>query len=173
MTCPDRGLLRVVRAAAVALCVVGLSLGGHVAAGGNVPGPLVLIGSSAAVFAYAGALTRSRLGPLELIGVLGAGQMLLHTAFMASGGDHAGGLAMFAAHAVAAVVIALVLVRGEDAAWALWCWLRPRLVVPSGDGRLPERDQESLAATAAARVQLTWIGTSLTWRGPPVADRHR
>ncbi|UYM03911.1 hypothetical protein [Solicola gregarius] len=172
MNSPDRGSLRVVRAAAVALCVVGLSLVGHLSAGGSVPGPEILLGSSLVVAAYAAALTRNRLGRLELVGVLGAGQLLLHTAFMTSGG-HSGGLTMLAAHAFAAVVIALVLARGEDAAWALWCWLRPRLVMPASDLEPPVSREECLAATAATRVRLTWIGTSLTWRGPPALTRDR
>lgn len=171
MTSPDRGLLRVVRAAAVVLCIVGVSLAGHVAAGGNVPGAITLAGTVAAVAVYAAALTRDRLSIGELIGAIGAGQVLLHMAFMTSGGEHGGGLAMVAGHAVATVVLALVLDRGEDAAWALWCWLRPRLSIPLADSGAPPDRAESLAATATARVQHTWIGTSLSVRGPPSDGR--
>lgn len=172
MSSPDRGLLRVLRASVVTVCVVGLSLAGHVAAGGDVPGPLALAGSMGAVLAYSGALTRSRLSVYELVAVLGAGQVLLHLAFMTSGGEHSGGAAMFAAHAAAALALALTLSVGEDAAWALWCWLRPRLVVPQSDIGSPPSHDECLAATASARASLTWLGTSLTVRGPPAAGRN-
>lgn len=160
-------MLRLVRAAAVVLCVVGVSLVGHVAAGGDVPGMLTLTGTATAVAVYAGALTRNRLSLGELIVAIGAGQVLLHMAFMTSGGDHAGGLAMLTGHVIATVVLALVLARGEAAVWALWCWLRPRLSVPRAESGTPVDHAECLAATAAARVQITWVGTSMSWRGPP------
>lgn len=171
-TCPDRGWLRVVRAAVIACCIVGLSLAAHVSAGGRVPGVAILVGSGVIVAAYAGALTRNRLSLGELAGALGAGQVVLHTAFMTAGGGHSGGLEMIAGHAVATVLLALVLARGEDAAWALWCRLLPRLVVPTAPARPVAERVDYLAATASARVQDTWIGTSLTWRGPPLMARH-
>ena len=172
MTSPDRGLIRVVRAGVVAACVVTLSLVAHVWAGGDVPGPVVLLGSAAAIAAYAGVLTRERLSAVELIGVLSAGQVLLHMAFMTSGGTHAGGPAMLAGHAIAAVVLALGLARGEEAAWSLWGWLRPRFVIPDAEAGAPDERVDYLAATASARVQLTWIGTSVWWRGPPPPSSH-
>lgn len=163
-------MLRVVRASTVALCVVGVSLAGHIAAGGDVPGVLTLVGTAAAVALYAGALTRNQLSIGELVGGIGAGQVLLHMAFMTSGGAHAGGAAMLAGHAIATVVLALVLARGEAAAWALWCWLRPRIVVPRTEPGAPVDRVECLAATASARVRITWLGTSLSLRGPPATS---
>ncbi|MGH3360136.1 MAG: hypothetical protein ACRDO7_15145 [Nocardioidaceae bacterium] len=167
MSSPDRGCLRVVRAAAIAFCVVGLSLVAHLLAGGVRPGVVTLAFAVAVVAAYAGALTRDRLGMAQLVTVLGAGQVLLHSVFMLGSGHHGGGAGMVAAHLVATIVIALALAHGERAVWRLWCWLRPRLMLPS-----LQRDEQPqrvvrLSDTAAARVQVTWVGTSVMWRGPP------
>ncbi len=167
MTSPDRGMLRAARVAAVVACVVGVSLAGHVAGGGDVPGLPTLAGTAAVVAVYAGALTRNRLSTGELIGAIGAGQVLLHMAFMTSGAAHAGGASMLAGHAGATVVLGLVLAQGEAAIWALWCWLRPRLDAPLREAGVPVDDAECLAATASVRVHLTWLGTSLSLRGPP------
>lgn len=162
-------MLRVVRACAVAVCVVAVSLAGHIAAGGELPGAWTLVGSSAVVSGYAGVLTGGRVRVGELVAALGAGQVLLHLAFMTPGGTHSGGAAMVAGHAVATLVLAFLLAHGESAAWSLWCWLRPRVVVPRTESGGPLGRVECLSVTASARAQIIWLGSPLSVRGPPVA----
>lgn len=173
MSSPDRGLLRVVRTAAIAFCVVGLSLAAHLLAGGGTPGAATLLVTVAGVTLYAGALTRERLSGYQLIAVLGAGQVVLHTVFMLAGGHHAGGAIMIAAHAGAAVALGVALAYGERAVWGLWCWLHARLALPRVAPPEPAGPTTCLADTAVARAQLTWIGTSVMWRGPPAARSHQ
>lgn len=165
---PDRGLLRVARTGAIAFCIVGLSLLAHVLAGGPVPAPGILLVALAAAGAYAGALTRDRLGLFEIVAALGAGQVLLHLAFMLGGGGHHGGVEMMLAHTLATLVIALGLAHGERAAWSLWCWLGPRPTLRAvAPGEVPEPPDRPVEV-ARARASTAWIGTTVMWRGPPV-----
>lgn len=167
MSSPDRGFLRVARAGAIAFCVVGLSLLAHVLAGGRIPGPTTLLAVTTVVAGYGGALTRERVGTAELLVVLAAGQVILHTVFMLGGGEHAGGPVMLVAHALATVVIGLGLAHGERAAWGLWCWLRPWLLRPRLEQpEWPEPGTRPVD-TATARASMAWVGTTVMWRGPP------
>ncbi|MCR1981134.1 hypothetical protein NSA53_02620 [Cellulosimicrobium cellulans] len=158
MTSPGAGVLRGVRVLLLAAAVVGLSVVAHGLAGGTDPGAVPL-GVLAVLTAVAvRPLTRREVGLPRLLGLLGAGQLVLHVVFdrcaalsPADAAAHAHSsspLAMLGAHAVATLAVALVLRYGDAVLWRLWTWLagrrvpgRPRrLVVPAAPpavGALP------------------------------------
>ncbi|TNM70229.1 hypothetical protein FHN55_00625 [Streptomyces sp. NP160] len=115
MTTPDRGALRAVRSAVLALFVVGLSATGHAAAGGHLPGAAAGTGLTAAVVVCCVLATRWRLPVGAAVPLLAGSQVVLHAALeslapahrlappgpgAAALGEHAGHLAQ-AGHAVA------------------------------------------------------------------------
>lgn len=129
---------------------MGLSTGAHLIGGGDPPSP----GAAALILAallWSGLiLTQWRLGRTALTLSLGLSQLLLHSvltvsegaADCAAVGDHhnialacAGGapmphetpVAMFAAHALAALLLALILAHGESALWCVAGLLWPSL----------------------------------------------
>jgi hypothetical protein len=77
------GPLRLFRAALVTSLAVSLAVAGHVLGGGQLPGIATLAGSAAVLLAPAAWLARRQLSFAALFGVLGAGQLMLHTAFTA------------------------------------------------------------------------------------------
>ncbi len=200
MLTPAHGALRVLRAGVLAVLALGLSAGGHVLAGGSLPapGPMALL-VLAAVAACA-AVTRWRLSLPAAAAVLGGGQLALHEAFMhlapasanAMGGITMGAaavgstahpavhatvaqgagsdLVMALAHATAAVTLALVCARGEDALWGLWAWLAPLAALALA---LPAAPVRPLLRPAAVRAVLPRTRPELhgaLWRrGPPRA----
>ncbi len=86
MIAPADGLLRLTRAGAFALTAVALSLAGHVAAGGRSPGTvMVLLLAGVCVLPAVWLTARQRRLP-SLVAALGAGEFLLHHAFMALSG---------------------------------------------------------------------------------------
>jgi hypothetical protein len=76
-----RGSLRLFRAALVAGVTMSLAAAGHVLGGGALPGPAVTAVLAALLLAPVVWLAGRQLSLLTLLGVLGAGQLLLHTAF--------------------------------------------------------------------------------------------
>jgi hypothetical protein len=80
MPSPASGPLRVVRAALVAVTTVALGALAHVLGGGAPPSATLLGALAALGFAPAVLATRRRLGPLLAVGLLGAGQALVHAA---------------------------------------------------------------------------------------------
>jgi hypothetical protein len=129
---PTEGALRWVRASVVGGAATGLSLLGHVAAGGSAPPARWLLVLSLVTLLVSVGLSGRRwtLGPLT--GLLLGAQVVFHVAFGSGaaghvhGGQHLGhaammpghsGVTMLAGHAVAALVTALLLRRGEDCAW--------------------------------------------------------
>jgi hypothetical protein len=218
MTTPTRGVTRIARAAAFGVATLTLATVAHVSAGGATPSVLVLTGLSLPVIVMALILTSRRCGPLALLGVLAAGQVILHEALMtlsshgsgefltsvagaqhaahtvmtgpmsahaaaaigfAPGGTMAGGpmasvpmasagdwsLPMMAVHAVATILTALLLARGEQALWRLVARLLPTLL------RIPRvlscgpRQTPVLLSVPAVRPSLVSCGSGL--RGPP------
>ncbi|MFJ4029402.1 hypothetical protein ACIPWF_18130 [Paenarthrobacter sp. NPDC089989] len=150
----SRASFRLLRTGMISSLIIVLASGGHLAGGGVLPEPAILLGLCALTVLPVTILTAFRLSFPVLIAVLGVGQAWLHWAFhslsAATSGEpmtgghahHASGMAvdavgvsgavqasgdwqMFAAHAVATVVTAVVLARGEQALWALSAWLRP------------------------------------------------
>jgi hypothetical protein len=216
MTAPTRGVTRIARAAAFGVATLTLATVAHVSAGGGTPSVLVLTGLSLPVIVVALILTSRRCGPLALLGVLAAGQVILHEALMtlsshgsgqipmsvagaqhaahtlmtgpmhtaattgfAAGGTMAGApmasvpmagagdwsLSMMAVHAVATILTALLLARGEQALWRLVARLLPTLL------RIPRllscgpRQTPVLLSVPAVQPSLVSCGSGL--RGPP------
>lgn len=73
--------LRLLRALTVTGLTVGLAAGGHVAGGGNLPAPMITLALAALVLVPVTWLTRRELSFTTLLGLLGAGQVVLHEAF--------------------------------------------------------------------------------------------
>jgi hypothetical protein len=117
---PATGPLRIVRALVVAAACVGTTLSAHLFGGGMAPPArvLLLIWAAVALLAYAASGRRWTVGRLVL--VFGLAQLVLHPVF-----DLAGGMrpmastdtAMLAAHGVAALVLAVVMARGDTVLW--------------------------------------------------------
>jgi hypothetical protein len=76
-----RGSLRLFRAALVTGMTMSLAAAGHVLGGGALPGPAATAVLAALLLAPAAWLAGRQLSFLALLGVLGAGQLILHTAF--------------------------------------------------------------------------------------------
>lgn len=188
MTEPSRGVLRVARTLAWTIAAGGLSTGAHLAAGGGLPstGGMVLI---VGLLLWSGlVLTQWRLGRAAMAVTLGGSQVVLHTLLSAGhpdptcavgGGHHemvlgcAGGAemshtspAMLLAHTVAALLLALVLARGEEAVWFLAGLLRPVLPRPARRVAVPLRAAAPAAADQPWRTPFVLGGVGR--RGPPV-----
>ncbi|MDQ0924952.1 hypothetical protein QF038_003460 [Pseudarthrobacter sp. W1I19] len=149
------------RASTVATVILALASGAHLAGGGELPAPVILLAVLALTTLASTTATRLQLGFPAMAALLGSGQLALHEVFTAFGAPgpaggaptlHAGHLAgadvlpaalghahaaepasgplMLAAHAVATLVCALLLAKGEEALWALATWLRPLAALP-------------------------------------------
>ncbi len=193
---PARGAVRLVRAGVVALAVVALAAGAHVAGGEQLPPVLVLLALAALTGCGAHVLTGRRLSAPALLAALGGGQVLLHTALRTFAADtvavpshghhqewvplaaqaltHApdGGspLPMLLAHAAATAAAAGVLARGERAVWSLWSWLQPLRAVVLAVLRvpvlLPVRPVPVLVAVRPRSV----VARRVARRGPPAGS---
>lgn len=113
--------------------------------------------------AYAGA------GSLECVaGAAGAGG----AAGAAAHGQAEHGAAMVIAHVLAAALTGLLLVRGEEAIWALAAWLRPLAKLPSAVV-LPLRPRHTAPAPGALLRPRTLCQLKLEpLRGPPALSFH-
>ncbi|WP_433955615.1 hypothetical protein [Janibacter indicus] len=188
MTEPSRGVLRLARTLAWTLAAGGLSTGAHLTAGGGLPstGGIVLV---IGVLLWSGLLlTRWRLGRVALAATLGGAQVVLHTLLSAGhhaptcavgGGHHemvvgcAGGAevshtspAMVLAHTVAALLLALLLARGEEAVWFLAGLLRP--VLPRPIRRVVDAAPSEIPARADQPRRAPFVLGGVGRRGPPV-----
>jgi hypothetical protein len=163
-----RASFRLLRTGLITSLIVGLAAGGHLAGGGVLPQPAILLALCALTVLPVSVLTKFRLSFPVLVGLLGAGQAWLHWAFQAlstaapagsavpsghaqhsaivpvesfgpAASAHNGDWQMFAAHAVGSVVTAVVLARGEQALWALAAWLRPLVQIPAPCAIVPAR----------------------------------
>jgi hypothetical protein len=76
-----RALFRLSRAATVAGATVLLASAAHLAGGGRLPDPLVFFAVLALAFLPAAWLCGKRLTPATVLGLLGSGQLVLHSAF--------------------------------------------------------------------------------------------
>jgi hypothetical protein len=76
------------------------------------------------------------------------------------------GLAMTAAHAVAAVLLGVLLARADQAVWFLSALVWPRLPQPAADAGVDPGTPVVLVAAPARRPQ--WLGlAAVSRRGPP------
>ena len=81
-----RASFRLFRTGLIASIVFGLAAGGHLAGAGSLPAPAVLAALCAVTMVPVAALTRFRLSFPVLTGLIGAGQIWLHWAFIALSG---------------------------------------------------------------------------------------
>jgi hypothetical protein len=75
---------------------------------------------------------------------------------------------MLLAHLLAALLVALLLARGEAAVWALASSLRFRFVLPGPIGQLPVVRQSPVPVAVVRRVPKPVHLRTLRRRGPPV-----
>jgi hypothetical protein len=141
----------VLRAGGVAGAVLALAAGAHLAGGGELPGPALLLAVAVVLGALTLLLAGRRFSWPVLSGLLGGGQVALHELFdtcsgvsaqtvavvshghhqsLVAWGDVSSGAesatpAMTLGHVLATAVTTLVLLHGEHVLWSLWAWLRP------------------------------------------------
>jgi hypothetical protein len=110
---------RSVRSVAFSVSAVGLSLGAHVTAGGEIPVVPLLLLLVALVDAASSTFARRPRGPLATAAALLSAQVVLHGAFALTAPCHAGhffhipSLPMVVGHGLAALVLAVLLSHGE------------------------------------------------------------
>lgn len=183
MTSPGLGLVRHARAAVVAATAVMLSVAGHVVGGGHSPHPVTMSVLVLVAMIPVYVLGRRQLGLPALLVLLGGAQVGVHHLLslpspLPHAGHHAaspgmsmgGGshpVAMTLGHAVATVVLAVLLAHGDSALWRLWwlvssAWRSIDLVVvrPTKPVRRPV---PSYRRPAASR----WLAAPSVPRGPP------
>lgn len=170
-----------------------LASGAHVLGGGVLPAPVIMAGLAVVMLLPVLLLTKARLALPVIVTVLALSQLTLHEAFsrlcspagftpvagghlhltqvhrpavMAMGGSaEPAPLLMFFLHAVATLVTALVLTKGEEALWSLAAWLRPlvRLLTVPAVCPLP-----APTPVRVLRVPGRWRTLRLlSLRGPP------
>ena len=193
--------LRTLRGVVVGVAASALAWGGHSAASGMVPDPSTLLWAASAAVPVAVVASGRRWRTWSLLAFLLGAQAAFHVAFagmhgpsdpsgaagsmaaaMGRPGDTTGAmtaavashpaLAMVLGHAVAALVTAVLLRRGENWCWAVVRLLRTPLSLPS---ELPP-----LLTTPRARVAPPWISPAVrrvllvdsrSRRGPPATAR--
>ncbi len=167
------------RALLLAVVVVGLSLVAHGLAGGARPGvvPLVVLAALTAVTVRP--VARHEISMPRLVGLLGAGQVVLHVVFEqcallsvvpGTPGEHhhPGAMAdplMIGAHVVATLVVALVLRHGETLLWRLWVWLTARHL-PTAPAAITLPRKLVIGRLIAGHGER--VPETLRGRGPPV-----
>jgi hypothetical protein len=113
---------RRVRSTAFAVSAVGLTLGAHATAGGELPAVPLLLLLIALVEAASSTFARRPRGPIPTASALLSTQVVLHGAFALAAPPHAGhsshvshlpSVSMVVAHGIAALVLAFLLSHGE------------------------------------------------------------
>jgi hypothetical protein len=179
VTSPGTGVLHGVRALLLAAVVVGLSLVAHGLAGGARPGAVPLVVLAALTAVAVRPATRREVSVPRLIGLLGAGQVVLHVVFEqcallsvvpGTPGEHhhPGAVAdplMIGAHVVATFVVALVLRHGESLLWRLWAWLTARHL-PLAPATITLPSKLVIGRLIAGHGER--VPEALRGRGPPV-----
>ncbi len=195
MITPDRGRLRLLRAGTLAVVMISVAALAHVLGGGALPGGGVLAVLLGLVLVTCLVASGRRLEGLSIGAILGGGQLALHEAFAllgTTGADaaslghvvgsghhavlvtHAGqagsghhlSLSMLLAHALATVVTAAVLARGERALWLLAGWLAPviRLLLE----RPAHWPRPAAITVAVPRLRSAELVLAAPRRGPPL-----
>ncbi|TDC50019.1 hypothetical protein E1212_16495 [Jiangella ureilytica] len=173
---PGRGLPRFVRGAVLAGFCLLLSLTAHVAGGGapHLSSGLLVAGALLSAVCVAAADRQRGLG--GIVAVLAVSQVVFH--LLSAGGEHGAAangtvtpsVSMVAAHALAAVVVGLLLAHGERLAWSLVALrvvleaillVRVTLVPPPSPPLVP-------AAARCPVRQGVFPRSGPAWRGPPV-----
>lgn len=187
--------MRLLRAGTLAVVMISLAALAHVLGGGALPGGGVLAVLLGLVLVTCLVASGRRLGAPSIGAILGGGQLALHEAFAllgTTGADaaslghvvgsghhavlvtHAGqagsghhlSLSMLLAHALATVVTAAVLARGERALWLLAGWLAPviRLLLE----RPAHWPRPAAITVAVPRLRSAELVLAAPRRGPPL-----
>ncbi|MHA7264044.1 hypothetical protein ACX80W_12670 [Arthrobacter sp. TMN-37] len=187
---------RFVRSSLVAALIVLVSVGSHLLGGGSLPAPAILLLLAALVLAAVTSVSGRALSFPALAGVLLTGELALHSALTALTGTPAcggaipaqhhtpaavgcqplggqlaesadpGSTAMVLAHACAAALLALLIVKGEAALELLAAWLRPLAGAPEPTAVVPPRDPGTVAAQFQPRLRRRDAAVP-PLRGPP------
>ncbi len=181
---PTRGALRVSRGVVLAVTSAALAVAAHRIAGGGVPDAVSTMLLTLGVAIVGVALASKRRSTGAILIVLGAAQLAMHLLLsfdtttmpgmgmsgMTPAGPPFGSVAMMSAHAVAALVTAILLAKADAALFAVaeaLARLLPTILiappVPTGPARL--------RPSVAPRVRSTAVSLRRdnARRGPPVA----
>ncbi|TDK27739.1 hypothetical protein E2F48_00980 [Arthrobacter crusticola] len=189
---------RFLRSSVVASLILLLSTSSHLIGGGTLPEPAILLLLAALVLAAVTSVSGRPLSFPALAGVLLAGELALHTALTALTGGSAcagasaaqhhapaavdcqpltgqltesaepGGTLMLVAHAVAAVILALLISKGEAALDLLAAWLRPLAGMLEASAVVPPLTRGSVCAQPVPRLRRRDASVP-PLRGPPAA----
>jgi hypothetical protein len=171
---PTRGVVRLLRAAAVGISTVVVSLVGHASGGASVPSPVAIGLVVVAASAVAWSLSLARWTVTSLTGVLVASQSGLHLSFTLGTGDAAQHqtIPMLLGHAAATVVMVAVLHGGESLLWTVLESLSLRVWRRLRPAALPQRPTVPRAVgRRALAVPRCWHGFQPPRRGPPHRSR--
>jgi hypothetical protein len=168
---PTSSGARSVRSTAFAGCAVGLALGAHVTAGGEVPDLLPLLLLAVLAEAASSTFARRPRGAIATAVALLSAQVVLHGAFMMAVPhtvhvSHLPSPPMLVAHGIAALVLGVLLARGERLIRRV-----ARVLVPVALLRpfrpLPVRRLVIAASSDAPRLRPSVTVHDLSRRGPP------
>ncbi|MFW6034283.1 MAG: hypothetical protein ACOC96_00010 [Actinomycetota bacterium] len=174
MVNPGRGWPRVVRGFLLSGGCLALSLGAHVAAGGNVHVPPIMVLYGFVLSAICIAAADAQRGFGGIFAVMAVSQVVLH--LVASGGGHHGAsatavtpdLAMVLAHTGSALVLSAMLAYGERVLWALCSLLlQPLLALVVQHLPVPSRPRAVGGFPEPVRLGGIFPAGGATWRGPP------
>ncbi len=186
---------RFLRSVIVATLILSLSIGSHIMGGGTLPAPELLLLLGVLVMAPVTALSGRAFSFPALAGVLLTGELAIHSALTALAGaptcgsaapaPHHGpatvdcsalagpmadsseaGTLMFLAHAAAAVVLGLLVTKGEAALGLLVAWLRPLTGTPEPFGIVPLRRAGTIVRAGSIRLRRRDAAVP-PLRGPP------
>ncbi|MFC9509415.1 hypothetical protein [Streptomyces sp. NPDC057002] len=165
---PASGVLRGIRAGALAALCVLLPLAGHVLAQCHAPRWIIVAGAAAVAVPGATVLTRRRLTDTQVLAVLAAAQLACHAAYSLPGGCAP---VMQAGHAVTLLLAARLLGLTERLLWqsgTLWAVVRRLLLFlwPLLGGRHGNGPQVAVRESSAPPVSALLVRLN-EGRAPP------
>jgi hypothetical protein len=155
----------------LAAVLVVLSLVAHAAAAGSLPGVTAIIGGAIVAGVLAWSLAGRRRSVTSLVGILFAGQLLMHAVVVALGHHGVGylpDLSMTLAHLVAAGIAAVMFARGEQIV-SVWVRAAARLLgAPSlSFPGIPSTSSRDLPHTTPVFSHSSFDVHARSRRGPP------
>ncbi len=168
---PGRKSQSSLRRVVLATVLLVLSLAAHAAAAGSLPGLTALLGGAVVAGGLAWSLAGRRRSVTSLVGILFAGQMLIHAAIVALGHHGVGylpDLSMTTAHLMAAGIAAVLFARGEQIV-SLWVRAAARLLgVPSlSFPGIPSTSKRDLPHITPVFSRSSFDVHARSRRGPP------
>lgn len=160
---------RAVRGTVAGTGCAGLSLALHTAGGGAVPGAGAVLLAAVVASGAATWWADRRRGPAAFVLLTAGLQAVLHMLFGLLAGHESPvpGVAMTAAHALAALGVAWLLLRGEDALWDL-CGALTRAVAPVRAAGCPAVTPLPVPHSAPATPRGVLLARVRPRRGPPL-----